>query len=47
VAKLADEVVCLHAPEDFSAVGQFYRHFDAVEDEEVGAILAAHARAQP
>ena len=38
----ADEVVCLHAPHDFSAVGQFYRRFDQVEDDEVVALLAAH-----
>lgn len=38
----ADEVVCLHAPPDFSAVGQFYGSFDQVEDEEVTALLAAH-----
>ena len=38
----ADELVCLRAPEDFGAVGRFYRVFDQVEDEEVLAILAAH-----
>jgi putative phosphoribosyl transferase len=43
VEPLADEVVCLHAPPDFSAVGQFYRRFDAVEDEEVIAILTGNA----
>lgn len=37
----ADEVVCLHAPPGFMAVGQFYRRFDQVEDEEVAACLAA------
>lgn len=39
VRPLADEVVCLQAPEWFQAVGQFYRHFDQVEDEEVIALL--------
>ena len=39
VGALADEVVCLHAPDDFQAVGQFYRHFDPVEDDQVIAIL--------
>ena len=39
VGALADEVVCLHAPDDFRAVGQFYRHFDQVEDDQVIAIL--------
>lgn len=41
VLALADEVVCLHAPQDFAAVGQFYDNFDAVEDDEVAAILAS------
>jgi predicted phosphoribosyltransferase len=35
-----DEVVCLEAPEDFRAVGQFYRDFPQVEDAEVVALLA-------
>ena len=39
VQMLADEVVCLHAPRDFAAVGQFYGSFEAVEDDEVAAIL--------
>ena len=41
VAALADEVVCLHAPQDFAAVGQFYLRFEQVDDDEVAAILAA------
>jgi putative phosphoribosyl transferase len=40
----ADELVCLETPEDFMAVGQFYRHFEQVEDEEVIAMLARHDR---
>lgn len=40
----ADEVVCLETPEGFMAVGQFYRHFEQVEDEEVVALLARHGR---
>ena len=39
VRAMADEVVCLQAPEFFQAVGQFYRHFPQVEDEEVIALL--------
>lgn len=39
LAGSADELVCLRAPEDFGAVGRFYRGFDQVEDEEVLAIL--------
>lgn len=35
----ADEVVCLHATPDFQAVGQFYRHFDQVDDAQVVAVL--------
>jgi predicted phosphoribosyltransferase len=41
VRKMADEVVCLQAPEFFQAVGQFYRHFNQVEDDEVIAMLRA------
>ena len=39
IGALADEVVCLHTPDDFQAVGQFYRHFDPVEEDEVLAAL--------
>lgn len=39
VADLADEVVCLEAPEFFQAVGQFYQHFPQVDDDEVIEIL--------
>lgn len=39
IRTMADEVVCLHAPEDFQAVGQFYRHFPQVDDDEVMALL--------
>lgn len=35
----ADEVVCLHAPEEFSAVGQFYADFSEVTDAMVVAEL--------
>lgn len=47
VAPHADEVVCLAAPEDFYAVGQFYDDFGQVGDEEVIAILKRHATAPP
>ncbi len=36
---IADEVVCLSTPVSFRAVGEFYRHFDQVSDEEVIEIL--------
>jgi predicted phosphoribosyltransferase len=39
VAALADTVVCLESPANFQAVGQFYRHFPQVDDEEVAALL--------
>lgn len=44
----ADELVCLEAPEEFRAVGQFYRDFAQVEDDEVVTLLArsAHREAQ-
>jgi putative phosphoribosyl transferase len=37
----ADEVICLYAPEDFWAVGQFYYHFDPVHDDDVLRTLEA------
>ncbi len=40
----ADEVVCLATPENFMAVGQFYREFQQVEDEQVVALLARHGK---
>jgi putative phosphoribosyl transferase len=40
VAPYADELVCLHTPAAFYAVGQFYRSFTQVGDEEVIAALA-------
>jgi len=39
VEGIADEVVCLSTPEDFYAVGQFYRDFPTVTDAEVIASL--------
>ena len=42
VAELADEVVCLETPANFAAVGQFYRHFPQIEDDEVAALLRHH-----
>lgn len=40
LAPEADEVICLHAPVDFSSVGQFYRDFEQTRDEDVIALLA-------
>lgn len=39
IRPLADEVVCLSAPEHFHAVGQFYGEFAQVGDEEVISLL--------
>jgi predicted phosphoribosyltransferase len=44
VAKKADEVVCLYAPENFRAVGQFYADFGQVEDDEVIELLSGRNR---
>lgn len=46
LSRSADELICLRAPEDFGAVGRFYRKFDQVEDEEVLAILEKHQAAK-
>jgi len=39
IAAHADEVVCLETPETFGAVGEFFRDFSPVTDEEVIAEL--------
>jgi predicted phosphoribosyltransferase len=39
VRPYADEVVCLQAPPDFYAVGQFYRNFPQVDDEQAIRLL--------
>jgi len=39
VKALADEVICLHVPAFFNAVGSFYQEFFQLEDEEVKAYL--------
>jgi predicted phosphoribosyltransferase len=44
VRPYADELVCLETPEGFMAVGQFYRSFPQVEDEEVVALLAREGK---
>lgn len=40
LAEEADEAICLHQPYPFFAVGQFYRDFAQVTDDEVVALLA-------
>jgi putative phosphoribosyl transferase len=39
----ADDVVVLATPEPFFAVGLWYRHFEAVDDGEIAAILESRA----
>jgi predicted phosphoribosyltransferase len=43
----ADEVVCLQAPAFFYAVGQFYREFGQVSDEEVVSLLRSGGEVSP
>ena len=35
-----DDLICLHHPGHFFAVGQFYRQFDQTTDDEVRTLLA-------
>ena len=37
--RAADEVVCLHTPARFSAIGEWYDDFSQVSDQEVTALL--------
>jgi predicted phosphoribosyltransferase len=46
VGAYADDVVCLDAPRHFAAVGQFYRSFPQLEDEEVVDLLRQTQQAQ-
>jgi putative phosphoribosyl transferase len=39
--KACDQLIFLHAPDFFSAVGEFYKEFNQVEDEEVIRLLRA------
>jgi putative phosphoribosyl transferase len=39
VAQVADDVVCLHAPRRFGAVGAFYRDFRQTTDDQVQRLL--------
>lgn len=49
VLPFADQLICLHTPDNFSAVSQFYREFPQVDDLEVARILSApdQASARP
>jgi putative phosphoribosyl transferase len=44
LAREADEVICLAAPEPFFAVGEWYRDFDQVSDAEVMHLLEENTR---
>lgn len=44
IGALCDDVVCLMAPPEFHAIGQFYEDFRQVEDDEVVALLRSHVR---
>ena len=39
ISQHADRVICLEAPESFAAVGEFYRDFSSVSDQEVAETL--------
>jgi putative phosphoribosyl transferase len=41
------QLICLNEAGDFYAVGQFYRHFSQIEDDEVIALLEAASREAP
>jgi putative phosphoribosyl transferase len=43
----ADDLVCLHQPAHFQAVGQWYDTFDQVSDDEVISILQRHSAPKP
>ena len=42
VNQIADKVTILYRPDPFYAVGQFYEHFNQVEDAEVKEIMKRH-----
>ena len=47
IATMADHVVCLHSPEIFSAVGDFYSNFNPTSDDDVDSLLKAAAEFHP
>jgi putative phosphoribosyl transferase len=42
--KMADQVVCIHTPEFFQAIGEFYKDFNQTSDEEVIDLLLENRR---
>jgi putative phosphoribosyl transferase len=47
IRPLADNVVCLQAPANLLAIGQFYENFEQVTDEQVKRILALQQGQEP
>ena len=45
--QIADKVIILYMPEEFSAVGQFYEQFDQVSDKDVKTIMNKYNSIQP
>jgi len=45
--KQADRVICLHTPEAFDAIGQFYEDFTQTTDEEVIELLKLNKQKEP
>lgn len=39
ISKHCDRLICLHTPDDFVAVGNYYKVFETIEDLQVEAIL--------
>jgi predicted phosphoribosyltransferase len=42
-----DRMVCIECPESFHAVGEFYRNFEQISDEEVRSLLAQAREGAP
>ncbi|OAI51653.1 phosphoribosyltransferase [Planctomycetaceae bacterium SCGC AG-212-F19] len=45
IGKWCDRIVCIHAPDNFWAIGQFYEDFEQIEDAEVLELLRSFAPA--
>jgi putative phosphoribosyl transferase len=45
--RFADQVLCLEAPRLFSSVGEFYRSFEEISDDEVCGILRTFSEVDP
>ena len=39
LSRIADKMIILYTPKEFSAVGQFYQRFNQVDDAEVKEIM--------